>query len=457
MEPPSTDDDEAVRSDGDAIDAPMAPPRGAHTLAPPEWNPPPEAKSLFARLLPPPPVPRRTGDRADEARLRALLETARRTEDGPEERMASIRLARWLAARERDLDEATTLAFHALRLREDRELRRELASWLESLGEPGLASSELRKLAQSFANDPQQASRLLVRVGVLHARAGDAPGARDAFEEAAKLDPGDALAHELRGALFGWAPDAMSARESADAYVDAAARRAAAPAPDAELEDLLRAFEADSSSDRAAMSLAKAFVVRGKVLAADEVLRAHAALLRDQGARIVHATRRAEAAAAGDMTRSLGASIDARVDAEFEGADADAFDDLLVRLGLLEPYAARLQIRAERKSLDDGDRARAFADLARLYSGSLSSPARAFDAQIRAAIAGGDDDDAGPTLRALLVSSRDPMSRVMTLARKNRRIRERVRAVLRARMCSQPSPKIPCRIRRSRRGRSIAR
>src|SRR5450432_3932278 len=109
---------------------------------------------------------RRTGARADEAYLRARLEQAVQAGDSATERVARVELARYLARRDRGLDEAASLALRAIRTQDDSDLRRELSSWLESLGEAGLAAAVLRPIVEGpSAVD----GATLIRVGVLHA------------------------------------------------------------------------------------------------------------------------------------------------------------------------------------------------------------------------------------------------------------------------------------------------
>ena len=109
-------------------------PRSARgTLPPPEWTVP-QGRASHTTLVPAP-LERRAGARAEEAWLRARVEEARAANDLPATRGACAALARWLASRDRDLDEAVDLAAEALRGGDDVELRRELAAWLESLGE----------------------------------------------------------------------------------------------------------------------------------------------------------------------------------------------------------------------------------------------------------------------------------------------------------------------------------
>src|SRR5580692_7962294 len=118
---------------GVAAPAEEVPPSRA-TLPPPEWTTR-QARTPRTTVAPQP-LERREGSRADEAWMRARVEEARAAEDSVAIRDACSALARWLASRDRDLDEAVELAINALEVGEDIELRRELAAWLESLGEP---------------------------------------------------------------------------------------------------------------------------------------------------------------------------------------------------------------------------------------------------------------------------------------------------------------------------------
>ncbi|MDB4998916.1 MAG: Translation initiation factor 2, partial [Myxococcaceae bacterium] len=348
------------------------------TLPPPEWS------KANAGSRPqsdaPSPVSHQTGARADEAALRVRVEEARASSESEAERIASVELARWLASRDRELDEAAQLALRAVRIQDDPELRVELAGWLESLGEAGLAAAMLRPTMPDDDDDEREddplAARRLVRVGVLHARAGDAAGASEALEDAAKADRTAAIPLELRGTLASWAPEVVSASSAADAYVESAARRAAIG--EDSLEDLLRAFETDPASENAATALATALGARGKGLAADEVTREHGCALTRVDApsgKAVHARRRSEALAVGDVARALGAAFDEGLDSVLLGEAATTLNELLVRAGLLEPLAARLEAAAERA--EKIDKGRLYETLARLSGGPLAQPSRA--------------------------------------------------------------------------------
>src|SRR5579859_6718731 len=156
------------------------------TLPPPEWRAVP-AKGAPASVTPEP-LPRRAGARAQEAWLRARVEEARAAGDDAATQAACAALARWLASRDRDLDQAVDLATSALQLREDVELRRELAAWLESLGDAARAAATLRPIASLPDIDAADAAYVLIRTGVLKARCGAAAGAAAAFEAALATD-----------------------------------------------------------------------------------------------------------------------------------------------------------------------------------------------------------------------------------------------------------------------------
>ncbi|WP_394828747.1 hypothetical protein [Pendulispora albinea] len=485
------------------------------TLPPPEWTAPAAEATRKRNSTAPPPAPqRRTGERAEEASLRARLSDAKRSGDRVSEAAAAVELARWLARRDRDLDEAAQLALRALRVAEDPELRRELASWLESLGEAGLAAAVLRAVIEdeddedeeneagdegdtALAGSPgatldaEDRAAVLVRVGVLHARAGDPGGASEAFEDAARVDAKSALALELRGTLGSWAPEVVSLQAASQAYVDAATRRRAA-GEDA-MEDILRAFEADPANDAAAHALVEALIERGKVAASDEIWREHAralAITAPAKAKAIHARRRKEALANGDTTRALAAAFDEGLDAwhmqigepaadppyeptassaqgdaedpharyaanesgaqdsqpdaedphaqgdanksrahsdvneshapdhpkapteqrtpkapqaqgEYEGTAAAAFDELLLRTGLFEMLAVRVEARAQIEAPRRPQRgAQEYATLAHLAAGQLDDPERAAEAYAEVHVLDPASEEAREALRA---------------------------------------------------------
>ena len=403
------------------------------TLRPPEWS---AATDKHERRLSsaPTPLSRREGQSATEGTMRARLAAARALRDPGAEREAAVTFARWLAKAGHGLDEAAAIARQVLEqdagadgpavvtgrkgAPDGSELRLELASWLETLGEPAAAADVLGPLTTGPDADPAEAARVLVRIGVLHARAGDAAKANESLRKAASLHPGDAVAAELRGTLAVWAPGVLPLADAAEAYVDAAARRAAAGAIDAQLEDLLRAFDTDPRSGVAVAALAVALVERGKPGAADEVWRAHAGALRTRDpdrAAAVHARRRLQARATGDSVRALGAALDDGLDARFEGEAADAMDELLLRVGLLEPLAARLELRAEREV--GAARARMLEELARLLAGPLASPERAATARVSAIEADPACAEAMVALRAHASATRDATQLVEALVR----------------------------------------
>jgi tetratricopeptide (TPR) repeat protein len=378
---------------------------------------------------------------AEDAQLRARIELARALGDPAEERAAAQKLAEMLAARDVELDFAVELAFRSLTSSDDASLRHSLAGWLEGLGEPGLAASELRKLAS--ASEGAAAAAVLVRIGVLHARAGDPVGAQEALSEAAEKDEAEALPLELLGAVAGWASATHGGsgadldldgfpgpRAGAEAYVRAARRRAATQDTDGEMENLLRAFELDPTSASAAAALANAYVVREREEAADNVLRMHAQALdakqrpndkraarnaADAPTAGIHARRRENALEAGQVGRALGAALDEQLDAVFEGPSADAFDDLLARVGAYEALAVRLEVRAEREK---GKAAAVrWAELGRLLVGPVAAPERALEFFARAVAADASSTESVHALRASARKSGDNVWLVEALVR----------------------------------------
>jgi len=172
---------------------------GRITLPPPEWAGP---RATDDRLLveAPSPLDRRVGSEvATQGSLRAEVLASHASHDTVREHAAAGRFARWLAAQGRSWDEAVHYARVALELGEDESLRHELAGWLEGLGESAAAAEVLEPLTVAGVRDSVETVRLLLHMGVLEARAGNARAAAAAFGRAARLDPGEALASELLG------------------------------------------------------------------------------------------------------------------------------------------------------------------------------------------------------------------------------------------------------------------
>jgi cellulose synthase operon protein C len=367
--------------------APQDPPPAAHgTLPPPEWTGPkaPDRPEEAASR----PLPRRTGRRAEEAWLRARVEEARAARDGAKVRLGCAQLARWLASRDRDLDEAVELAAASLQLGQDIELRRELSAWLESLGEPARAAAVLKSIAAMPDIDSGEVAYALVRVGLLRARAGAAAAGAAAFEAALSLDGADPLPAELLATLGAWQPEVVPIGAAVEAHLESARRRASLRQDEAEILDLWRAFAVEPSNEAAAGALAESLDRRGRVAATDEVWRAHAqalALADPPAAARVHARRRLSAGAAGDPARALGAALDEGLAAQLEGEGSDAFESILLDLGMLEALAVRLELRAERTE-SPSERADQFVQLGRLCAGPLADQERAAGAY-RAALA----------------------------------------------------------------------
>ncbi len=355
------------------------------TMPPPELldRAPPASVSqlVLSEIRHEPPLQRHTGPRAELAHTFAKAAAASHAGDREAEREALVSIARILTSRGTELDTATAAARKALSIGDDPTLRAELGGWLSSLGEPALAAAALRGIE---TKTPGEAERNLIKIAVLLGRSGDAPGAADALREAASLAPSDPMAHELLGMLASWAPDDVSPQEAATAYGEAAALRTAAGDEDAAFEDRLRAFEIAPGHEPAARALARALAAQSPA-AGDEVLRAHAgaiAAIDPQRSLEIHRERMRTAAAEGDAPRAVGALLDAWLDGEVGGEDAEEADAVLLQAGLGEMVAARLALYAEEQ---EGEaRAAAYLALGKVYGGSLASPERAAEAYAEA-------------------------------------------------------------------------
>jgi tetratricopeptide (TPR) repeat protein len=344
--------------------------------------------------------------------MRARVDDERAGSDPTRLRAASITLARWLAARDRDLDEAVQLAVMALSLGDDIELRRETAAWLESLGQSARAAGVLKPIASMSDVESQEASYVLVRTGVLKARAGEAAGAAAAFDAATSIDAGDALPAELLGALAQWPDASVSASEAAEAYVEASRRRGAAAQYEAELEDLWRAFAIDPANDAVADALARALETRRRSPVAEEVVRAHARAVAASDSARAAQSREIWLAGLGASERParssaevLGEALDRDLDRAIDGAPGEAFDMLLMEAGLLDAVAARLEVRGARAATP-AERAIHLVELARLCAGPLADDLRAEAAYAGALAADPTSDAAAAGQRTLAIDRR---------------------------------------------------
>jgi tetratricopeptide (TPR) repeat protein len=417
--PPSTPSDRAQHSVSTT-------PR--RTLPPPEWQRPEGPRSAASLLLERQAwgvaVARRNGPRAELTLLFAQLEGAEGDEAA--ERSAATALARSLATRGTQLDVATRLARRALLLGDDPVLREELAGWFVTLGEPALAAATLRPLVTLAVGT--ESAVLLVRIGVLLARAGEVRAASEAFADAALADASDPVPLELQASLAAWAPQAVEPLLAAGFYADAADRREARAEKAAAFEDLLRGFELSPAHAGVAERLSASLLARGRGGAADEIRREHASAL-GEGSRGAHLRRMRQAVKDGDFPRALAAAFDASLDAEIDlrsvlaaidpivGAEEAplGIDGLLERTGMHELLAARVELASD--FLAGRERARARVALGRLYAGSLGRPDRALEAWIDALVSDPGCDPALEALRRHAVVTRDRTSLVEALIR----------------------------------------
>ncbi len=410
---------------------PVDPPRSADSVSPSPVGLGPDAveAQALASSLQGATTPHPAPGEAPLGRLRARLQEAHRRRDRAEEARRAAELARALAARQVELETAVLLARRSLSLGDDPELRRELAAWLEGMGDPAGAAEVLRRGLEGGGTAADWS-----RVAEAWAHAGDGAAAADALRRAMAMAP-EATWQEVLGAIAFWAPGQVLPAVGAAELLGALRMRARAGDAEGAVQDGLRALElVDGTTE--AEALAEALTAQGRHGAADEVRR-RAAMRAGGGGEAIHAHRLHVALGERDVARALGAALDGGADAH-GGEEGATFDVLLDLAGLHELLTERIERRAERASGDEA--AELYADLARTLE--PSDPGRAAEAWARAAKASPghreaqrvlaalgatgapvlDEDD--PTLRARLADSHDESERAMrrmALARAARR------------------------------------
>jgi tetratricopeptide (TPR) repeat protein len=369
--------------------------------------------------------------------LRAQLRRAELDRDVERERLVAAALARALVKRRSELDIAVRLGRRAVLLG-DESLRMDLATWHCQLGQTALAVGMLTPLLESPGLDR---ARLALRIASYFARLGDAEQALAALREAAAHDPEDPLVYELMAMVHGWAPWATSAEMAANAYLQGAAERLRRKETSAAFQDSLRAFDTAPAHPEAAAALAQAFEARGQTNPADEVWRRHAHALAeagqlDQSAALqrrrvqtwLDAGRWEEALAATfdaglDIGVDAGLALEAARGARALGSDAEpdappaaeCFDWLLCKIGLWEPFAARLELAAEAAAAEL--RSRCLVELGHIYEKKLDSTERALEPWMSAVLADPRSEAARENLRRYATQTGDYAPLVEALVR----------------------------------------
>lgn len=388
------------------IDSPSRP----KTLPPPEWDRAPPASvaavgGLLGLVGDGEPLPHVTGPRAELAHRLARLQDARTRKDRPKEREASLAVARWLKSAGMELDIALRLLRHARDLGDDQKVREEIIALATQLGQHGVAAREAVALAEQAAG--REASRAYMQAGELFVRAGEAPEAREALRAAATLDAESPLPQEVLGSIAFWSRGV--AEDSARAFLAAAQRRLEAKDAEGAMEDALRALEVAPGYRPAREFCVTWLTARHRESAADHLL-FELAREAPEDAVEIHRRRAADALARGEIPIALAAALDAGLDAEAGGADAEQLDRTLERAGLVEWLLARQLLRAQ---LADGPRRRErFLELARTLAATVGAESGSGDALIEAVAADPSDDEARAALRAHAADRHDPYALV---------------------------------------------
>lgn len=391
-------------------------------------------RASFSRAAP---LPRWRDARAELPALRAQLRRAELERDVERERLIAAALARALVKRRAELDIALRLGRRAVLLG-DETLRVDLATWHCHLGQTEMAVRMLMPLLESPGLDR---ARLALRIASYFARLGDAEQALAALREAAAHDPTDPLVYELMAMVHGWAPWATSAERAANAYLQGAAERLRRKDTTAAFQDSLRAFDTAPAYAEAAAALARAFEARGQHNQADEVWRRHACALaaadRIEEAASIQRRRVQAHLDAGRLEEALAAAFDARLDGNLDpaitleaargaraiGSDAEpdappaaeCFDWLLCKLGLWEPFAARLELAAE--AAPSELRSRCSLELGYVLDRKLDSTERALEPWMLAVVADPRSEAARENLRRYAAQTGDFSPLVEALVR----------------------------------------
>lgn len=397
MNPPPADG-HSDRPNG-SVPAHATLPSAVRTLPPPAWSHLDDGPLSVASLALEQgeanrPIERRGGPPAILCGLEARLYQARAGGDGDQERQAALDLARGLAARGTELDTAIKLARRALLIRDEAQVREELAEWLLALGEPHLAAATLRRPLDAPEQRGAPERALLRRAADLFAFAGDVAAARDTLSEAQQRFGDDPELYERMAALGDIDREIVPRERAAGLYLQASRLREAAGDRLGAFEALARAFEAARGSASAGELLATALETRGRKGAADEVRRLQASAA-PAGATEMHLDRCRQSYFEGDLPAALVAALDARWDATIDleramstggggppGSGPSSFDDLLEQTGQHEWLAARLEVAAA--GVEPAARARAELALGGLYASRLASPERAAESYLQA-------------------------------------------------------------------------
>lgn len=308
-----------------------------------------------------------------EARARAVRDTALRRE-----------ACRWIATHQADADQDFAVAFlyasEAVELGVHDGWAMQYSTWLERVGKHNEAAAVLAT-GLGYVATGQQAARLHVRIARMHIRGGRDFEALGGLLEAARQWPTYAWAPQQAGELA--ASHGMS--EAASMFVEAADRHDHNGDTEHAFDNRRRAFEVDAASESACSALAQALEVRGRFDAADTVRLTYAEAAGGAQEKLTHQMRLARGLDTGDLSRAFASVIDGVLEATSEQPHVARVDDVLLRAGLHEALAARLEWRA--KECTGRQRGDLFEKLAQLYQGPLACAYRQADAWIEACAA----------------------------------------------------------------------
>lgn len=281
------------------------------------------------------PIPRHEGPPAPLGRLEARLRTSRASEDFDAERMLSLELSRVHFDHYLDIDMAVQLLHRALEIEDDRDLRRDLARRLATMGRHVEAGHVLRD------GEPATKEEVFdswLASGEAYARAGDADEAVATFREAAMVFPESPLPFARIAEVAYWAPEVVPPERAADAWLEASKRF--------ELGSnqhglaIIRAFEVAPTYARSTEAYTSLLRHTGRRREAD-------AIWREYGVTSGHASsvavRRAKTALKrDDIAIALAATLEGHIAAISIGREPDIALDELLRDGRVMAWLASM-------------------------------------------------------------------------------------------------------------------
>ncbi|MCA9623538.1 MAG: hypothetical protein KC731_31165, partial [Myxococcales bacterium] len=275
------------------------------------------------------PIARQQGEKAPRARLEGQLRQCRLEGDRDTERVLSLEAARIHFENAFDVDMAVQLLHRALEIRDDEELRMQLARQLAAMGRHIEAGHVLR---DGEPSDAVAVFTAWLESGEAYARGGDAEEAVATFRETAMVAPDDPIPFARIASVAYWTSGMVPRERAADAWLEGAKRQE--PGSKEHFACIIRAFEVAPAYARSAEAYTSLLNRTGRSAEADELWRVYALASGHVGP---VAKRRTEVALqSGDFLRALGATLEANLAPRTHSSVLPSLTELLARAPVRE-------------------------------------------------------------------------------------------------------------------------